>query len=106
MYLTCSKSENCTFTHKLGRYLNHKRLSGTHIWYKKLETELVRQFAKDYIITNGNTWENVKWKHMHTGDEHVHQSPRKKTFLIQHTDERGAVDLRYVYIDLTPSGLI
>ena len=43
---------------------------------------------------------------MHTGDEHVHQSPRKKTFLIQHTDERGAVDPRYVYIDLTPSGLI
>ena len=43
---------------------------------------------------------------MHTGEEHVHQSPRKKKVLIQHNDERGAVDLRYVYIDLTPSGLI
>lgn len=49
-------------------------------------------------MSNGNT--------CHTGEEHVHQSPRKKTVLIQHTDERGAVDLRYVYIDLTPSGLI
>ena len=32
--------------------------------------------------------------------------PPKKNSLIQHTDERGAVDLRYVYIDLTPSSLI
>lgn len=34
------------------------------------------------------------------------KAPEKKTVLIQHTDERGAVDLRYVYIDLTPSSLI